>query len=59
LTSNKPEVVYPSGSVAEKLSDKPDLSLPDFFKDISIMIKPEENLALIMKDGKIYKNTIN
>ena len=28
-------------------------------KDISIMAKPEENLALIMKDGKIYKNTVN
>lgn len=28
-------------------------------EDISILTKPEENLALIMKDGKIYKNTIN
>ena len=28
-------------------------------KDLSILTKPEENLALIMKDGKIYKNTIN
>jgi imidazolonepropionase-like amidohydrolase len=27
-------------------------------EDISILTKPEENLALIMKDGKIYKNTI-
>ena len=26
--------------------------------DISILTKPEENLALIMKDGKIYKNTV-
>jgi imidazolonepropionase-like amidohydrolase len=26
--------------------------------DISILTKPEENLALIMKDGRIYKNTI-
>lgn len=25
-------------------------------EDISILTKPEENLALIMKDGKIYKN---
>jgi imidazolonepropionase-like amidohydrolase len=25
-------------------------------EDISILLKPEENLALIMKDGKIYKN---
>ena len=25
-------------------------------KDISILTRPEENLALIMKDGKIYKN---
>jgi len=58
LPSNKPEDVDPPGSVAEKLSDKPDLSLPDSFKDISIMIKPEENLALIMNNGKIYKNTI-
>jgi imidazolonepropionase-like amidohydrolase len=30
----------------------------DPLKDISILTKPEENLALIMKDGKIYKNTI-
>jgi len=28
-------------------------------EDISILTKPEENLALIMKDGKIYKNTVN
>jgi imidazolonepropionase-like amidohydrolase len=28
-------------------------------EDISILTKPEESLALIMKDGKIYKNTIN
>ncbi|NYT20943.1 MAG: amidohydrolase family protein [Methanomicrobiales archaeon] len=27
-------------------------------EDISILTKPEENIALIMKDGKIYKNTI-
>jgi imidazolonepropionase-like amidohydrolase len=27
-------------------------------EDISILTKPHENLALIMKDGKIYKNTI-
>ncbi|MBZ5514940.1 MAG: amidohydrolase family protein [Acidobacteriia bacterium] len=26
--------------------------------DISILTKPEENLALIMKDGKIYRNTV-
>jgi len=25
-------------------------------KDISILTKPEENLVLVMKDGKIYKN---
>jgi imidazolonepropionase-like amidohydrolase len=31
----------------------------DPLKDISILTKPEDNLALIMKDGKIYKNTIN
>jgi len=30
----------------------------DPLKDISILTKPDENLALIMKDGKIYKNTI-
>jgi len=30
----------------------------DALKDISILTKPEENLALIMKDGKIYKNTV-
>jgi imidazolonepropionase-like amidohydrolase len=30
----------------------------DPIKDISILTKPEESLALIMKDGKIYKNTI-
>lgn len=28
-------------------------------EDISILTKPEENLALIMKDGKIYKNIID
>ena len=27
-------------------------------EDLSILLKPEENLALIMKDGKIFKNTI-
>jgi imidazolonepropionase-like amidohydrolase len=27
-------------------------------EDITILAKPEENLALIMKDGKIYKNTV-
>jgi len=30
----------------------------DPLQDISILTKPEENLALIMKDGRIYKNTI-
>ena len=28
-------------------------------EDLSILLKPEENLALIMKDGKIYKNIID
>jgi len=28
-------------------------------EDISILTKPNENLALIMKDGKIYKNTLD
>jgi len=27
-------------------------------EDISLQTKPDENLALIMKDGKIYKNTL-
>jgi imidazolonepropionase-like amidohydrolase len=27
-------------------------------EDISILLNPEENLALIMKDGKIFKNTV-
>ena len=27
-------------------------------EDITIMTEPEESLALIMKDGKIYKNTL-
>jgi len=27
-------------------------------EDISVLTKPDENLALIMKDGKIYKNTL-
>lgn len=27
-------------------------------EDISVLTKPEENLVLIMKDGKIYKNTL-
>jgi len=30
----------------------------DPIEDISVLLKPKENLALIMKDGKIYKNTI-
>jgi len=30
----------------------------DPLKDISILLKPEKNLALIMKDGKIFKNTV-
>jgi imidazolonepropionase-like amidohydrolase len=30
----------------------------DPLKDISILGKPEERLALIMKDGTVYKNTI-
>jgi imidazolonepropionase-like amidohydrolase len=30
----------------------------DPLKDISILTKPGESLALIMKDGKIWKNTI-
>ena len=30
----------------------------DPLKDISILTKPEESLALIMKHGKIYKNAI-
>lgn len=28
-------------------------------EDISILTKPDENLALIMKDGKIYKNIVH
>ena len=28
-------------------------------EDISILTEPDKNLALIMKDGKIYKNTID
>jgi imidazolonepropionase-like amidohydrolase len=28
-------------------------------EDISILTEPEKNLSLIMKDGKIYKNTVN
>jgi imidazolonepropionase-like amidohydrolase len=28
-------------------------------EDISILTKPRENLALIMKDGKIFRNTIH
>jgi len=27
-------------------------------EDISILTRPEENLALIMKDGKIHKNML-
>ena len=30
----------------------------DPLKDIKILTKPDENLALIMKDGKIYKNIL-
>lgn len=28
-------------------------------EDISILTKPDDNLALIMKAGTIYKNTVN
>ena len=31
----------------------------DPFKDITILSNPESTLRLIMKDGKIYKNTLN
>ena len=31
----------------------------DPLKDISILTKPKENIALIMKDGVVFKNTIN
>lgn len=27
-------------------------------EDISILTEPDKNLALIMKDGKIYKNAV-
>jgi imidazolonepropionase-like amidohydrolase len=27
-------------------------------EDLTLLNKPEENLDLIMKDGKIYKNTL-
>lgn len=27
-------------------------------EDISVLTRPEENLRIIMKDGKIYKNTL-
>lgn len=30
----------------------------DPLEDISVLTKPDENLALIMKDGKIYKSTL-
>ena len=28
-------------------------------KDITLLADPEKNMKLIMKDGKIYKNTIH
>ena len=28
-------------------------------EDISVLTKPEENLRIIMKDGKIYKNLLS
>ncbi len=31
----------------------------DPLKDISVLTDPNKNLALIMKDGKIYKNSLN
>jgi len=31
----------------------------DPLRDISILTNPDQNLAMIMKDGKIYKNTIH
>jgi imidazolonepropionase-like amidohydrolase len=30
----------------------------DPLKDLAVLTKPDVNLALIMKDGKIYKNTV-
>ena len=44
--------VIEAGGLAEIL-----LINGDPLKDISILTKPDENLALIMKEGKIYKNT--
>jgi len=35
-----------------------DLHNADPLKDITILTKPREKFHLIMKDGKIYKNTI-
>jgi len=28
-------------------------------EDILLLVKPEKNLKVIMKDGKVYKNTLN
>jgi imidazolonepropionase-like amidohydrolase len=28
-------------------------------KDIKVLEDPEQNLVVIMKDGKIYKNSLN
>lgn len=47
-------VVIQEGVLADML-----LVNGDPLKDIAVLTKPEENLALIMKDGKIYKHTIH
>jgi len=40
------------------LCRSPELEIGRGLPDASLLIKLEENLALTMKDGNIYKNTI-
>jgi imidazolonepropionase-like amidohydrolase len=59
-TPQQPRTPCPgkSGVIAEGTLADILLINGDPLKDISILGKPEESLALIMKDGTIYRNTI-
>lgn len=60
LTMSGPKNPYPSKLGVIEEGAYADLLLVNGnpLKDISILTKLDENIALIMKDGKIYKNTI-
>lgn len=61
LTLSGPRNPYPGKLGVIEESAYADLLLINGnpLEDISILTKPEENLVLIMKDGKIYKNILH